>query len=201
MWKKRMAVTLLFALLLASPAPAADTYVIDPVHSHIGFSARHMLLTNVHGQFKEFSGTILYDEKDVTKSSVKVVIKAISIDTEIERRDNHLRSADFLDVVNHPEIRFESRRVEKRSDSMVCIGDLTIRGVTREAAIPFTLLGPVKDPQGQLRVGIEGSLTLNRQDYGVSWSRTLDGGGLVVADELRISLSVEAVKQPPQEPH
>mgnify|MGYP001578316563 CR=1 FL=1 len=200
MWKKRIAATLLLLLFLASAAPAADTYAIDPVHSHIGFSARHMLLTNVHGQFKEFSGTILYDEKDVTKSSVKVVIKAISIDTEIERRDNHLRSADFLDVANHPEIAFESKQIEKRGESLVCIGTLTIRGVTREVAIPFTLLGPVKDPQGQPRVGIEGSLTLNRQDYGVSWSRTLDGGGLVVADELRISLSVEAVKQPPQEP-
>lgn len=185
----------LAVVLLCAPAWSADEFVIDPVHSSIEFSVRHMMVTNVRGRFREFSGTILYDEKDITKSSVRVTIKTVSIDTGNENRDNHLRSPDFLDAAKYPEITFVSTRIEKRGEDYVCIGTLTIRGISREVAIPFRVLGMVKDPRGSTRLGVEAGLTINRLDYGVSWSRALEGGGLVVGNEVKIELNVQAIRR------
>jgi polyisoprenoid-binding protein YceI len=182
-------------LALSTAAFAAEPYVIDPVHSSTEFSVRHMMLSNVKGRFKELSGQILFDEQALKKSSVSVVIKTESIYTGEEKRDNHLRSPDFLDAQKFPEITFKSQRVEERNGSLVCLGTLTIRGVSHEVAIPFAYLGKVKDPSGKSRIGFEGSLSINRQEYGVSWSKTMDNGGVVVGDEVKISLAVEAVKQ------
>jgi polyisoprenoid-binding protein YceI len=154
-----------------------------------------MMLGNVKGDFKEFSGQVLFDEQNMKNSSVSVVIKTTSINTGEEKRDNHLRSPDFFDVQKFPEITFKSQRVEDRGGSLVCLGTLTIRGVSREVALPFTYVGKVKDPMGKTRIGFEGSLTINRQDYGVSWSKAMDNGGVVVGDEVKINLVVEAVKQ------
>jgi polyisoprenoid-binding protein YceI len=182
-------------LALVGPAWSADEFVIDPVHSSIEFSVRHMMVTNVRGRFREFSGTILYDEKDIAKSSVRVTIKTASIDTGNADRDNHLRSPDFFDAAKYPEITFVSTRIEKRGDDYVCIGTLTIRGVSREVAIPFRILGVVRDQRGNTRLGVEAGLTINRLDYGVSWSRALEGGGLVVGNEVKIELNVQAIRR------
>jgi polyisoprenoid-binding protein YceI len=182
-------------LFLVSATFGADPYVIDPVHSSIGFSVRHLVISNVKGQFTDYSGTIFFDEQDITKSSVNVTIKTASINTGSNDRDNHLRSADFFDAANHPEITFKSTRIEKKGDGYVCVGTLTMRRVSKEVAIPFTLLGQTKDPRGNTRIGLEANLVLNRQDYGISWSRTMDTGGLVAGNEVKIELNVEAVKR------
>ena len=193
---------LAFALLAAAPpAVAADRYQIDPVHSYVGFAVRHMSVSWVKGEFKEFSGDILYDAEDISRSSVSVTIKTASLDTRNERRNNHLKSADFFHVEQFPEITFQSKRVEQRGDAYVALGDLTIRGVTKEIELPFTLAGPVTAAGGRPRLGAEAAATLNRLDFQVSWNRFLEGAGLVVGDEARIEIQVEAIgPEPPPAP-
>ncbi len=181
-------------LLVAGTAFGADSYKIDTAHSSVGFSVKHMVITNTKGNFKDFSGEILFDPKNVTKSSVKVTIKAASIDTDNADRDKHLRSGDFFDAETHPEITFVSKKVEKKGDGYLLTGTLTLRGVSKEVSFPFTLTGPVQDPWGNTRIGAEAGLTINRQDYGVSWNKTLDTGGVLVGDNVKIELAVEAVK-------
>jgi polyisoprenoid-binding protein YceI len=188
-------VAVLTSLCCVSGALAADVYVTDPSHTQVGFTVRHFVITKVRGKFKDFVGTITYDESDVTKSSVQGTIKTASIDTDHQKRDDHLRSPDFFDVAHYPEITFVSKRVEKRQDSLMLIGDLTIRAVTKEVAIPFTITGKVVDPSGKTRLGFEGNLRINRQEYGVSYNKTMDNGGLIVSDTVDIELIGEAVKQ------
>ncbi len=192
---KRLLLAKWIVLFMVMTGFAGDRYQIDPVHSSIGFTVRHMVIANVKGYFKEFSGTIIYDENDITRSSVSVTIKTASINTENPKRDAHLRSPDFFDAEKYPEITFKSKRILKEKDGYVAVGDLTMRGVTREIRIPFQILGKVIDPWGNTRLGVEASLKLNRHDYGISWSQTLDSGGLVVGDEVKIDLNIEAVKQ------
>jgi polyisoprenoid-binding protein YceI len=151
-----------------------------------------MLVTKVSGKFKEFSGTIDYDEKDITKSSVQVTIKTASIDTESERRDNDLRSPNFFDAANFPEITFVSKKIEKRGDGYVAIGDLTMRGITKEITLSFTILGTVKDQRGNTRLGLESHGSLNRFDYGVKSDHRLDNGGLVVSEQVELNLAIAA---------
>lgn len=179
--------------LLVTNSLAGETFQIDPVHSTVGFTVRHMLVAKVSGKFKDFSGTILYDEKEITQSSVKVIIKVASIDTENDRRDTHLRSADFFDAENNPEITFVSKRIEQRDGGLIAVGDLTIRGITKQIDLPFKILGKIKDPRGNTRIGVEAGMTLNRFDYGVKWDRMLEGGGLVVSEQVELNLAVEAV--------
>ena len=187
----------------ANAAPAfvpipGGTYRIDPEHSSINFSVRHMMITDVRGRFTDFSGTIRYDDRDITRSSVEFTARVASINTDVERRDIHLRSADFFDVEHHPEMTFRSTRVERRgSDQFVATGDFTLRGVTRQVAIPFTMRGAVADPRGT-RFGVEAHTTINRQDFGVAWSRPAPGGGLVVANEVAITLLLEVINQEPE---
>src|SRR5262249_52763005 len=128
-------------------------------------------------------------------SSVDVTIKTATINTGNADRDKHLRSADFLDVEKFPDMRFTSSRIEKRGENYVAIGTLTIRGVSREVGLPFNFLGQIKDPFGHIKIGAEASLTLDRRDYGISWSKLMDNGGLVVANEVKIDISFEAVKK------
>jgi polyisoprenoid-binding protein YceI len=182
-------------LLIATiAATAGDKYQIDSVHSSVGFSVRHLVISNVIGNFTDFSGTIIYDSSDISKSSADVVIKAASINTDNVNRDDHLRSPDFLDVGKFPEITFKSSKIEKKGDELFMTGDFTLHGVTKQVVIPFTILGFIKDMQGNLRMGAEGKLTINRQDYGLTWSKTLETGGLVVGDEVKIELNIEAIK-------
>lgn len=177
-------------LLLAGIALAADEYKIDPAHSAANFSVKHMLISTVHGRFAAVSGTIIYDEKDPSKSSVEAIIKADSVNTDNESRDKHLKSADFFEVEKFPEITFKSKRVEKRGNQLVAIGTLTMKGVSKDIELPFEI-AKLNTPRGTL-IGVGASTELNRQDYGVSYSRKLDNGGLVVSDTVKIELNLEA---------
>src|SRR5262249_30241136 len=172
-------------LAVSGSAWAADEYKIDPVHSTVGFAVKHLAVSTVHGRFNEFSGTIVYDEKDPSKSSVDVTIKAPSVNTDNSTRDNDLRSPNFLDTAKFADITFKSKTVEKKGDSYVAHGTLTIHGVSKEVDLPFTLTGPVSTRNGKA-LGAEAGLPINRQDYGVA------GGGLMVGNDIKIEISVEA---------
>ncbi|MGH7450740.1 MAG: YceI family protein [bacterium] len=176
---------------------AQEKYEIDPSHSNVSFTVRHMVIAKVSGGFKEFSGTILYDEKDITKSSVNVTIKTASINTQNERRDNHLRSEDFFNAAKDSVITFVSKKIEKRGEDLVAIGDLTIRSVAKPVELPFKILGKIEDARGK-RLGIEAGLTLDRFDYGVKWDRTIESGGLVVSKEVDVNLTLEAISRKAQ---
>jgi polyisoprenoid-binding protein YceI len=171
------------------------TYKVDPTHTHIGFVARHAMVAKVRGAFREFEGSGTYDADDPSRSTLNLTIKAASIDTANTDRDNHLRTSDFLDVANHPEIKFASTRVEPVGDGRFKVtGDLTIRGVTRPVTIDFELSGPVQDPYGNTRIGLEGRTEINRKDWGVNFNLVLDAGGVMVGDKVVLEFDVEAVK-------
>jgi polyisoprenoid-binding protein YceI len=182
---------LLVVLAACGAAFAADEYKIDPVHSRVGFAVKHMVVNTVHGRFTDYNGSILYDDKDPSKSQVNVTIKTASINTDNTNRDNDLRSANFLDAEKFPEIIFKSKSVEKKGDGFVAHGALTIRGVSKDVDLGFTLSGPIDTGRGKL-LGAEAGLTINRQDYGVAWSRSLAGGELIVANDVKIEINVEA---------
>jgi len=182
--------------LMTAPASrswSADTYVVDGAHAYVGFSVSHLVINRVRGTFNEFSGTIVYDADDITKSSMSGTITVDSIDTAQQKRDRHLRSGDFFDAANHPHITFETTRIEAGSHFPVLHGRLTMRGVSREVAIPFRITGIVESG-GETRLGFEARLELNRQDYGVSYSRLMDSGGLVVGSQVSIELNGVAIK-------
>lgn len=189
----KISLVIIFTLAVSALAFGADKYQIDVPHSSMGFSVKYLVVTNVKGEFTNFAGAILYDDKDITKSSVDVTIKAASINTHDEKRDNHLRSADFFDVENHPEITFKSKKILKDGDNHTLVGDLTIRGVTKEVSFPFIVNGPIKDPWGNNRLAAQASLVINRQDFGVSWNKALDAGGWLVGDDVTINLEVQAI--------
>ena len=192
----RKTIMLMIAALLiaAGTAIAADNYAIDVAHSSVGFSVRHLGLSKVKGNFTEFSGAISYDPQDVTKSAVKVTIKTPSINTDNESRDDHLRGADFFDTAKYTEITFISEKITKQKEGLVAQGTLTMHGVGKKIELPFTLAGPAKGMQGEMRLAAEAQITLNRQDYGVSWNKTLDAGGVVVGNDVAVEISVEAVQ-------
>ncbi len=181
---------------ICGSAFAADEYKIDSKHSSVGFSVTHMVVSTVNGRFNDYDGTILFDEKDPGKSSVNVTIKSASINTDNTQRDTHLKSSDFLDAQNHPEITFQSKSVEKKGDSYVAHGTLTIRGVAKNVDMAFELKGPVDMGKTKL-MGAHASLMINRMDYGVSWSKSLDKGQLVVSNDVKIDINVEAHTAPP----
>jgi polyisoprenoid-binding protein YceI len=174
----------------------AQTFKIDPVHSSVGFSIRH-LVSNVKGRFTDFSGTIVYDSKKTENSSVNVTIKTTSIDTDNENRDNHLRSPDFFDAEKNPEITFQSSKVVKKGKKFLVQGTLNLHGVEKSVSFPCQILGTMKDPKGNARAGFEAELSLNRKDFGITWNRTLDQGGLMLGEEVKIMLAVEALEEKP----
>jgi polyisoprenoid-binding protein YceI len=194
---KRILFLLTASLLLGlgRPTLAADSYALDKSHSSIGFSVDHMLISTVDGSFGDFATELSVDPADVSKSSVKAVIQVASITTANEKRDEHLRSADFFDAAKFPTITFVSKKIVKKGSLWVATGDFTMRGVTKSIELPFKLNGPIKDPWGSTRIGVQATLTLNRQDYGVSWSKTMDEGGLVVGDEVQVKIQLEATKK------
>lgn len=171
------------------------TFSIDKAHSEAVFQVRH-LVTRVRGRFTDFGGTIKMDQADPGKSSVEVEIQAKSIDTSQPDRDTHLRSADFFDVEKFPTLTFRSTAVKKMSDDTYQVtGDLAIRGVTKSIVLQTTFLGIAKDPWGNERAGFEAEVTVNRKDFGLTWNATLETGGFLVGDEVKISLSVQAIAQ------
>ena len=180
-----------------APIPGGD-YRLDPAHSLIGFAVRHLEINWVEGRFKEFEGTVHYDEKDVTKSSVEFSAKVASVDTEVEARDKHLRTADFFEVEKYPTMTFKSTRVERKGkDAFVLHGDLTLKGVTKPVALQFILKGAVKDPWGNTRIGIDAETKINRRDFGIVYGNAF-AGGLDVGNEVTISLRLEALMPAPK---
>jgi polyisoprenoid-binding protein YceI len=179
---------------LSGTAFAGEEYKIDPAHSSATFTVRHLMISNVPGRFANVNGTIVYDEKDVTQSSVTATIPTATINTDNEGRDKHLRNTDFFDVEKYPEMKFVSKKVEKRGHQLVAIGDLTIKDVTKQVELPFEVV-KANTPFGTV-VGATGSTKINRKDFNILWSRTMDGGGAVVSDEVKIEFSVEAKPAP-----
>jgi polyisoprenoid-binding protein YceI len=183
--------------LAASPALAAETYTVDKAHSDAVFTIRH-LMSRVTGRFSDLAGTINIDRAKPEASSVEFKIQTASIDTHEPDRDKHLRSADFFDAEKNPEITFQSSAIKATGkDTYDVTGTLTIRGVSKQVTLPVTLLGEMKDPRGQEKIGFETSTTLNRKDYGVSWNRALDAGGYILGDDVKVTITLEAGKQPP----
>ena len=181
-------------LLSAGAVFSADNYVIDAAHSDISFSVKHLGISNVKGKFNLFSGFIMVDEKNLADCSVEVEIRADSVDTANEKRDAHLKAADFFDVEKFPALTFKSTKVKKTKSGYTATGSFTMHGVTKEISIPFTFQ-KVTDPWKKMRIGVEAALSLNRQDYGVKWSNLMDNGGLVVGNQVKIELAIEAVKE------
>jgi len=187
------AVFLLSIPILASGA----TYQIDPDHSSFQFKVRHMTVSNVRGEFKKVKGVVTIDEKDLTGLKVEVTLDAASVNTDNAKRDDHLRSEDFLDAAKYPTITFVSKKVTKVDENRLkVVGDLTIRGVTREVSVDVDGPSPeVKDPGGNIRRGATGTLKINRKDFGMVWHKTLDNGGLVAGDDVNISVEIELVRK------
>lgn len=172
------------------------TWSIDPQHTHAEFAVRHMMISTVKGRFAEVSGTLRADEADPTRSSIEIEIGAASIDTRVEQRDQHLRSADFLDVENHPKITFRSRRMEAAgAERYRVVGDLTIRGTTHEIELDVREEGRGKDPWGGERVGFSVDGRLDRGDYGLRWNQALETGGVLVGEQVKLHIDAEFVKQ------
>ena len=177
-------------------ANLAGTYEIDPAHSTIGFVARHAMVTKVRGAFNDFQGTAQIVGNDLASSKVELTIQAASIDTRNDDRDNHLRSNDFLAMDEYPTITFTSTRVESTgTDTVDITGDLTIRGVTRSVTVPFDFEGAATDPFGNERAGFEGSIVINRKDYGVNWNAALETGGILVSEKVTLEFDISAIKK------
>ena len=174
---------------------------IDSSHSRVAFSVRHMMISNVHGQFQNVTGTVEFDEGQPTASSVDVQIEAASIDTHDEKRDGHLRSADFFDAVQYPYLAFKSRRVEVVDDSHGKLyGDLTIKGITHPVVLAVEYSGMAKSPWGTSSAGFTAATKINRKDWELNWNVALETGGVLVGDTINISIELEIVKQGVPEP-
>ena len=176
-------------------AVTTGTYNIDPAHTRIGFVARHAMVTKVRGSFGDFAGSGQFNAEDPTQSTLELTIQATSISTGNGDRDNHLRSNDFFDMETYPTITFASTKVEKVDDENYNVtGDLTIKDVTKPVTIAFEVSGPVQDPWGNTRIGLEGKGEVNRKDFGVSFNAALETGGLLVSDKINLEFDVAAVK-------
>jgi len=179
------------------PEPSVTTWQIDPVHSTAQFKVKHLMISNVKGEFTSIKGSLQLDSSDATNSGLEVAIDANSINTREPQRDTHLKSADFLDVEKFPNITFKSSSVTKKASGEFAVeGDLTIHGVTRKVTLNVEApSAPQKDPWGGTRIGIEATTKINRKDFGLNWNAALEAGGFMVGDEVSITLDVEFVKQ------
>lgn len=174
-------------------------WTIDPSHTDIGFAVKHLMISTVKGRFTDVSGTVELDPEDPAGGSISVTIGAASIDTRNADRDAHLRSPDFFDADTYPTLTYRSRRVEQLDgDRLRVVGDLTIRGIRREVPLTVTPGGLVTDPWGHVRVGYAASAVVNRSDFGLTWNKALEAGGVLVGEEVKISLDIELVRQAEQ---
>jgi len=180
----------------AGSASAAEEYTIDKAHSSIGFSVSHLMISKTTGSFNDYEGVVQFDAKDLANSKLDFTIKAASIDTKNEARDSHLRGGDFFGAEKYPLITFVTKTIVlKEGNNYLVTGDLTMKDVTKEVTIPITVLGPITHPiSGKPTLGIEAQFTVNRQDYHVSWNKTLDNGGVMVGDDVAVTVSIEAQK-------
>ena len=180
----------------AAPPAAADTYKIDPAHTEVGFKVRHLGVSSVSGAFKDLDGTFTFDPKDIKASTVKAQIKTPSVDTGVEKRDTHLKSDDFFAAEKFPEITFVSKEIKDvKGDTFTVVGDLTIHGTTKSVELMTTYNGAVKDPWGNEKAGFSAETKINRKDFGLKYNQLLESGGMVVGDEVKITLEVEGTKQ------
>ena len=178
----------------SSPQRATSTWNIDPVHTIAEFKVKHMMITNVKGEFRPVTGVLTLDESDVTKSRAEATVEAASINTREADRDTHLKSADFLDVEKFPKLSFATTSVKRTGEDELAVeGDLTIRGVSRKVAVEGPS-APGKDPWGNTRIGLSAKTKINRKDFGLTWNSALETGGILVGDEVTITLDVEAIK-------
>ena len=190
------ALAVLISLVIPSVA-AADTWVIDTDHSNVGFKVRHMMISNVKGDFGTFKGSVDINDTDLTRSKVEVIIETASIDTGVAKRDEHLRSAEFFDVARFPTMTFVSSKVEKSGpDKLKVTGNLTLRGVTKEVVLDVE--GPTrsyKDPWGNVKRGASATTKINRKDFGLTWNKVIESGGVAVGEEVAIALEIELLKK------
>ena len=194
---KRIIVSISTIIALVLPALAtASTWNIDPDHSNIGFKVKHLMVSNVKGNFDKLTGTVDINDKDITKSRVEVNIDTNSINTNVQKRDEHLRSADFFDVAKYPNMTFVSKKVTRAGkDKLQVTGHLTIHGITKEVVLDVDPISKEsKDPWGSIRRGTSASTKINRKDFGLVWNKALETGGVVVGDEITISLEIEMIK-------
>jgi polyisoprenoid-binding protein YceI len=182
--------------LAAAPLAFAQTYTIDGSHSKAQFSVRHMMVSNVRGEFSKIKGTVSYDEKNPAATRIEATIDVASINTGEPKRDEHLKSPDFFDAAKYPTITFISKSARKTANGLAVTGDLTIHGVTKEVVLQVEGPSPeVRDPWGNLRRGATATTKINRKDFGLTWNAALETGGVVVGDEVSITIDVEAVRQ------
>lgn len=194
---KRLLATVSTIIALSLPALASATiWNIDPEHSNIGFKVRHLMVSNVRGLFEKHSGVVDINDKDITKSKVEVTIDTASINTNVQKRDEHLRSADFFDVATFPAMTFVSKKVAKAGKNKLKVtGDLTLHGITKQVVLDVEgPTGESKDPWGVIRRGAVASTKINRKDFGLVWNKGLETGGVVVGDEVTITLEIEMIK-------
>lgn len=175
-------------------SPATTTWQIDPAHSHVEFAVRHLMISTVRGRFREFSGSLTGDPSDPATASIAITIDGATIDTRENQRDAHLRSADFLDTERFPALTFTSTRVVPDGDKLNVAGPLTIRGVTRDVTLRVTPEGRAKDPWGNERVGYSATTTISRKDFGLTWNQALETGGVLVGDDVRISIGIQLIR-------
>ena len=184
------------AVLETVSEPSVTSWRIDPTHSHVEFAVRHLMISTVKGRFTDIKGTVKSGDTDPAKGEVDVNIAVASIDTREAQRDAHLRSADFFDAEKFPAITFKSRRIQGvKGDTFELVGDLTIRGVTREVVLDVTSEGRVKDPWGAERAGFTATTKIKRSEFGLTWNQALETGGVLVGDDVKISIDAELVRQ------
>jgi len=197
---KKIVVTLALAVLALGASAQAETWNIDASHSSVSFEVTHMVISKVRGRFTDFSGVINFDGKDISHGSVKVSAKTASVNTDNEDRDEHLRSDEFFDAETYPTMTFTSTKVSEVKDGKFKLtGDLTIKDVTKEVTFDCEFPGVVKDPWGNTRAGFSAETTINRQDFGVTWSTVLEGGGLALGNDVDLKLEFEAIKAKPKD--
>ena len=193
----RLISTIAICLTLALPLVAsAATWNIDPDHSNVGFTVKHLMVSNVRGNFQKHTGVVDINDKDITKSKVEVTIDTASISTGVQKRDDHLKSADFFEVAKYPAMTFASKMVAKAGkDKLKVTGDLTLHGITKEVVLNVAPLSKEsKDPWGNIRRGTTATTTINRKDFGLTWNKALETGGVLVGEEITITLEVEMIK-------
>ena len=192
---------LLASLLALSPAlalAAGTTWNVDPSHSQVGFSVKHLVISNVRGEFGKYAGKVVLDDADPTKSTVEATVDVASIDTRVADRDTHLKSPDFFDVEKYPTMTFRSTKVAKAGNGALKVtGDLTLHGVTKPVVLDVTTTPEVKGAYGETRRGFAATAKLNRKDFGLTWSKTVEAGP-VVGDQVTIALDLEVVKDQPK---
>ncbi len=194
-----LTLTILIAGFASTVQAKTETYRLDPAHGQVGFRVKHLVISNVTGEFLKYEGVFEVDESKNAMMSGLVTIDASSIFTKHKKRDKHLKSADFLDVEKFPQITFKYKRIASKTDSkFTVLGDLSLHGVTKEVLLDMEVLGKIKDPWGNFRVGFTGTTRIDRRDFGITWSKVMDNGGLIVGDIVNVNIEGEAILDKPK---